>query len=187
MKDHLDWRCLDSGQATFAASGVRPNIRISGQGSGGVCYDIRADHQWEIALRDTPLVNKLSIDNLGATLRTWYQALKVPTFNEKEYHMRFLLLATVCAAPVLAEEIVVKMAGAQYSPATIVAAVGDTIRFINDDDMDHNVFVATAGYAIDLGKQEPGSEVSYTVGKAGSFEIECVFHDFMLAKVEVTE
>ena len=100
--------------------------------------------------------------------------------------MRLLLLASLAAAPATAKEIVVTMSGSQFSPATIEAAVGDTVRFVNDDTMDHNVFVPTAGFAIDLGRQEPGSETSYTLGKAGSFEVECVFHDFMTARVEVS-
>ena len=100
--------------------------------------------------------------------------------------MRLLLLAALGAAPASAEEIVVTMAGTQYAPAVINASVGDTLRFVNDDAADHNVFVPTAGFAFDLGKQESGSEAAYTLGKAGTFEVECVFHDTMLLKVEVS-
>ena len=101
--------------------------------------------------------------------------------------MRCFLLAFLAAAPVSAEEIVVTMAGAQYGPSEISASVGDTLRFVNDGDVDHNVFVPTKGHAIDLGKQEPGSEATYTLGKAGTFDLECVFHETMTASVEVSE
>jgi len=86
---------------------------------------------------------------------------------------------------VFAAEHVVTMKGAAYAPETVTAAVGDTVRFVNDDDQNHDVFVPTAGFALDLGKQEPGQERSYVVGKAGTFIVECVFHSNMMMTVEV--
>ena len=80
---------------------------------------------------------------------------------------------------------VVTMKGAAYSPEMVTAAVGDTVRFVNDDDQNHDVFVPTAGFALDLGKQEPGQEKSYVLGKAGKFTVECVFHSHMMTTVEV--
>ena len=100
--------------------------------------------------------------------------------------------AALCGAFVLANiggalaaEHVVTMKGAAYSPETVAAAVGDTVRFVNDDDQNHDVFVPSAGYALDLGKQEPGQETSYVLGKAGTFTVECVFHSNMMTTVEV--
>jgi len=80
---------------------------------------------------------------------------------------------------------VVTMKGAAYSPEMVTAAVGDSVRFVNDDDQNHGVFVPTAGFALDLGKQEPGQEKSYVLGKAGKFTVECVFHSHMMTTVEV--
>lgn len=90
-------------------------------------------------------------------------------------------------APAWAAEHVVTMAGMAYAPAEVEARVGDTLRFANDDGMEHNVFVPTAGFGIDLGKQEPGTERVMTLGKAGAFEVECVFHPDMLTRVVVRE
>jgi plastocyanin len=59
------------------------------------------------------------------------------------------------------------------------------VRFVNDDDIDHNVFVPTVGHAVDLGRQEPGSEATLTLGRPGTFEVECVFHPHMLTTVHV--
>ena len=97
------------------------------------------------------------------------------------------LLAISLLVPALAQaaEITVTMAGANYQPARISAAVGDTIRFVNDDAELHNVFVPTAGFATDLGKQEAGTEAVLALGKAGKFEVECVLHSHMLIEVEV--
>ncbi len=102
---------------------------------------------------------------------------------------RFLVLGALCCgltpAAAIGAEITVNMAGGDYQPKQVTVAVGDTIRFVNDDGVDHNVFVPTAAFAADLGKQEPGQEAVMTVGKAGAFEVECVFHDHMLTTVEV--
>src|SRR3546814_11856559 len=75
-----------------------------------------------------------------------------------------------------AAEIAVGMAAADYTPATVEAHVGDRLVFVNDDAVDHNVFVPTAGHAVDLGKQEPGARSALPLGKAGVFEVECVIH-----------
>jgi len=79
----------------------------------------------------------------------------------------------------------VTMAEMTYSPAAITASLGDRIRFVNDDEHDHAVFVPTRGFAIDLGTQAPGEERVMPLLKAGRFEVECVFHDHMLLTVEV--
>ena len=103
--------------------------------------------------------------------------------------MKHFIIIAFCASAIAgtakAEEIVVTMAGADYSPPSITASIGDTIRFVNDDENDHNVFVATATHALDLGKQEPGMEVELVLRTLGNFDVECVFHSHMQLKVEV--
>ncbi len=98
-----------------------------------------------------------------------------------------IAISLALAAPAAsAAEITVTMAGQTYAPAEITAAVGDTLLFVNDDEVAHNVFVPTAGHALDLGKQDPGAEASLTLRRAGRFEVECVLHEGMLTVVEVT-
>lgn len=93
--------------------------------------------------------------------------------------------AIPAAAPASAAEHVVRMSGANYEPSEIDGRIGDTIRFINDDTVDHTVFVPTGGFGIDLGTQKPGDERTMTLGKVGTFETECVFHGHMLLTVSV--
>jgi plastocyanin len=89
------------------------------------------------------------------------------------------------SSPIAAEVHTVTMAGMAYTPAKLAARVGDTVHFVNDDATAHVVFVPTAGHAIDLGAQDPGTEKTMTLMKAGAFEVECVNHDHMLLTVEV--
>jgi plastocyanin len=86
-----------------------------------------------------------------------------------------------------AAEIAVNMAAADYRPATVEARVGDRLVFVNDDAQDHNVFVPTAGHAVDLGKQAPGARAELPLGKAGAFEVECVIHPDMHLAVKVVQ
>jgi plastocyanin len=97
--------------------------------------------------------------------------------------MSAVLLAA--AGPAAAAEHVVRMAGNAYEPAAVEAKVGDVIRFVNDDADWHEVFVPTADFALDLGKQEQGTETTLTLTRPGTFEVECVHHLPMLLAVEV--
>jgi plastocyanin len=96
-----------------------------------------------------------------------------------------LAAGLLAAAPAAAAEHVIRMAGQQYEPAEIKAAKGDSIRFVNDDDTAHEVYVPTVSFGLDLGKQEPGEEKAITLAKDGTFEVECVFHPHMLLTVTV--
>lgn len=94
-------------------------------------------------------------------------------------------LTVTLVTPCIAEEIVVTMSGATYQPAQITAALGDSIKFVNDGAADHNVFSPTAGFAFDLGKQEPRTEKEFVLRTAGKFDVECVFHSNMQLSLEV--
>ncbi len=98
-----------------------------------------------------------------------------------------LFTAAFPAGMAAADEHEVRMAGADYSPSRLVARLGDSIRFINDDDLDHAVFVPTLDFAVDLGTQKPGETRRLPLGAPGRFEVECVFHSHMLLTVTVIE
>lgn len=98
------------------------------------------------------------------------------------------LLSFISVAPdVAAAEHIVRMAGMRYQPPAIHAKIGDVIRFINDDAVDHEVFVPTKGFGVDLGVQKPGQNAELPLTRRGSFEVECVIHPPMLLKVTVGE
>jgi plastocyanin len=104
--------------------------------------------------------------------------------------IRMALAVVLAAAPAvasLAADQTVTMMGSTYGDGTLRAKVGDKLIFQNDDFTDHNVFVATRGYAFDLGNQKPGDTKAYTLGKPGTFELECTVHPDMIRKVEVTQ
>ena len=98
-----------------------------------------------------------------------------------------VVLLSAWASGAEAAEITVQMAGADYAPAKVEARVGDRLIFVNDDALDHNVFVPTAGHGVDLGKQAPGKSTELPLGKQGAFDVECVIHPGMHLAVQVAE
>lgn len=98
---------------------------------------------------------------------------------------KLVLVPVFCAGAAGAEEFVVTMSDGLYAPASINASVGDTIRFVNDDGTEHNVFSPTARRAFDLGALEPGAQVGLALRAPGGFDVECVFHAHMNLRVEV--
>jgi plastocyanin len=105
----------------------------------------------------------------------------------KGLQLAALLSVASIAAQAAAAEHVVTMAGMNYRPAAIQAKLGDVIGFMNDDAVDHEVFVPTKGFGVDLGLQKPGQNTDLPLLRSGSFEVECVIHPNMLLKVTVRE
>lgn len=84
-----------------------------------------------------------------------------------------------------AAEHAIGMSGMAYVPANLEARLGDTVVFTNTDGSDHNVFVPTKGFGVDLGVQKSGVTTRLVLTRPGAFEVECVLHANMLLKVEV--
>lgn len=85
-----------------------------------------------------------------------------------------------------AGEITVVAKDDSYAPRMIAARVGDTLKFVNQDYVDHAVLVPTFGFGADLGVMKPGAaSPAMPLGKAGTFDVHCVFHPGMKTKVTV--
>ena len=76
------------------------------------------------------------------------------------------------------------MAGSTFAPGTIELKVGDTVTFVNDDEIAHTA-TADDG-AFDSGTMEPGATFEFTAEKAGSISYVCEFHPGMTGTINVT-
>ena len=86
-----------------------------------------------------------------------------------------------------AGEITVVAKDDSYAPRTVAARVGDTLKFVNQDFVDHAVYVPTFGFGVNLGVMKPSAaSPAMPLGKAGTFDVFCVFHPGMKTKVTVT-
>ena len=71
----------------------------------------------------------------------------------------------------------------EYVPRVVVVPVGSTVRFVNHDPFDHNVFSAEP--AFDLGQYGRGQVRDWTFTTPGLVRVFCNVHPRMVAFVEV--
>jgi plastocyanin len=80
--------------------------------------------------------------------------------------------------PLLAE---VSMVNTSFSPQQVEVAVGGTLRFTNNDAVQHNATAASFA----TGTMNPGQVREQTVGSAGTFSYSCTLHPGMTGSVIV--
>jgi cytochrome c peroxidase len=82
----------------------------------------------------------------------------------------------------------VNQAGQAFSESDLVIKVGDHMKFLNSDSVNHNILIQSGDDdddAKDLGVQPPGSSVDALFDKAGKFKVRCHIHPSMKLNVEV--
>jgi plastocyanin len=63
--------------------------------------------------------------------------------------------------------------------------VGDTVRFVNDDEVSHNLYSVTPGMQFEVRIQQPGQSDKVTFKKAGVALVQCAIHPQMNLRVSV--
>jgi plastocyanin len=71
----------------------------------------------------------------------------------------------------------------KFSTKTIEIAVGDTLTFVNNDAIKHNITIKKMKF--NSGLQEPGNDVEVIFDKNGKFKVRCGIHPKMKLKVVV--
>ena len=79
----------------------------------------------------------------------------------------------------------VKMQNIAFSPTQVTAKVGQTIKWTNDDTVDHNV-VATKGATFKSKNFGSGGTFSAKLDKAGTITYVCTIHPGMQGTITVT-
>ena len=67
--------------------------------------------------------------------------------------------------------------GKAFSAKMLEVAVGDTVSFVNDDDIKHNVLISKMKF--DSGLQDMGAQTDVAFDKAGKFKVRCAIHPKM--------
>jgi len=73
-----------------------------------------------------------------------------------------------------------------FSPAEITIKTGDTLMFVNDDNVAHNVMSNSPENKFNLGLLKPGSTTPVTFNTPGDIAIICAIHPSMKLLVKVT-
>ncbi len=99
--------------------------------------------------------------------------------------MKKLSYLLLVALPLLAGDHVVKQKDRAFDIADITVKTGDSITFINHDEVVHNVFSISPGLAFDIKRQAPGGQSKVTFEKPGLAEVRCSIHPKMKLMVTV--
>jgi plastocyanin len=87
------------------------------------------------------------------------------------------------ATKLAAKTVEIDQKGLAFDPHIVLLAVGDSVKFHNHDNVDHNVMSPDAGY--DLGAWGLGATKEHKFDKPGVFSQVCKLHPEMLAYVFV--
>ncbi len=76
----------------------------------------------------------------------------------------------------------------RFNPHVLPVLVGTTVKFVNDDDVQHNVFTPSpAGDLFNLGTWLKGQSKTFTFAKMGKVEVLCNIHHEMRSFVLVLQ
>ena len=91
--------------------------------------------------------------------------------------------ALIVSAAASAETIKVTIKDLEFTPATVVAHVGDVIQWTNGDAFDHTATGKNGEFDVMI----PANRIaSVTVTNAGRIDYYCIFHPNMVGTVIVT-
>jgi len=79
----------------------------------------------------------------------------------------------------------VSQKGRDFALREIMVARGDTIRFTNEDEFLHQIYVDSKDMTFDSAEQRPGQAIDVSFPQAGTFAVRCHIHPKMLLSVRV--
>jgi plastocyanin len=82
--------------------------------------------------------------------------------------------------------VAVSMKNIQFAPTSVTAKVGQTIKWTNDDSVDHNV-TAKSGATFKSSNFGQGGTYSFKAAKAGTITYVCTIHPGMQGTIIVTK
>jgi plastocyanin len=97
--------------------------------------------------------------------------------------LALLMLVATSALAAAVHQIAQK--GRAFSVADITIAQGDTVRFANDDEFLHQIYVDSAQMNFDSDEQPPGQTIEAKFPVRGTFPVRCHIHPKMLLIVHV--
>ena len=97
--------------------------------------------------------------------------------------LALLLPAPTLAAPQPAAPVTVHIANFTFAPQVVRVRVGQTVTWINDDDIPHAVVAVDHSFRSKV--LDTGDKFSFTFAKPGEVAYFCSLHPHMTGKVQV--
>ena len=85
----------------------------------------------------------------------------------------------------LAADRIIGQKGKTFSETEIAVKIGETLVFLNDDNIAHNIMSMTPGNEFNFGSEEPGASLPVTFKAAGDVKVTCAIHPRMQMTVKV--
>lgn len=93
--------------------------------------------------------------------------------------MFFMTLTLLSSSLVAAEEYNIGQKSQSFTESELLIKQGDVVKFINHDDIFHNVFSLSDSKMFDLGSFPKGEYRDVTFEEKGEVEVECAIHPNM--------
>jgi plastocyanin len=75
--------------------------------------------------------------------------------------------------------------GRMFSVSEITIPAGDSLRFTNEDEFLHQIYVDSPNLPFDSDEQRPGETIEVRFPRPGTFPVRCHIHPKMLLTVHV--
>lgn len=97
-----------------------------------------------------------------------------------------LVVLTGLSTGALAANLAIGQKGRLFSPDSVTIKKGESLTFVNDDTVPHNIYSASKGNEFNLGSQPPGASTNVTFNEAGETQVMCAIHPRMKMILKVT-
>ena len=87
----------------------------------------------------------------------------------------------------LAANLTISQKCRMFSSENITIKKSETLTFLNDDSVPHNILSTSKGNEFNLGSQPPGASTDVTFKETGDVLVICAIHPRMKMMVKVTE
>lgn len=96
-----------------------------------------------------------------------------------------VLMSCLTATQASAEDVTITQENKAFSEKEVMIKAGDSITFVNNDKVTHNVYSRSKGNKFDSGAQTPGSSMAQTFSAPGKVKVRCAIHPKMKLTVNV--
>ena len=93
----------------------------------------------------------------------------------------------LAAGVAIAADRIIGQKGKMFSEMEVTVKVGETLVYVNDDGVTHNVQSTSAGNEFNIGSQAPGDSTPVIFKAAGDVKIICAIHPRMTMMVKVVK